>query len=458
MKRFVCSDIIPGCPEIFTGESDQSVLDQVIVHAAADHGLVKPPLALVELVVATTHPYTPPPKQRHLRLVGGGPETADDGAATNAPTASTRRRSASERPETEPALSQPDRSASARSEPDRSERATVVNLPAARNVQRVDNAAARFPVEQAQPVSQHPQYRHECLLYSSTDELLGQVVPFIRDGLRLGEPTIVAIAEPRQQALRDALGDDESRVVFADMAELANPARIIPAVRQFIAAHAGAPIRGVGEPIWAGRRSAEIVEAQLHEALMDVALAHDAPLWVLCPYNCSELDEATIDEAYRSHATAVQAQASIASLGYGGAAHAAAAFGSSLPDPQLVIQTVEARRDDPDEAAAAVLRFALGAGLPTSRAIRLVAGVSAISAAATRQTGQDVTIRLWGDAAEVVCEVGDRAVITDVMVGRSGLPGTQPHDQGIALANELCDLVQVRSNADGTTVRLHSWL
>jgi len=31
-------------------------------------------------------------------------------------------------------------------------------------------------------------------------------------------------------------------------------------------------------------------------------------------------------------------------------------------------------------------------------------------------------------------------------------------ERGIRLANELCDLVQVRSGAAGTAVRLHSWL
>ena len=77
MKRFACQDIIPGCAHVFTGADDQSVLDQVIAHAADDHGLVKPPLALVELVVATTHTFTPARPRGHLRLVGADPRTTD---------------------------------------------------------------------------------------------------------------------------------------------------------------------------------------------------------------------------------------------------------------------------------------------------------------------------------------------------------------------------------------------
>ena len=72
MKRFACQDVIPGCDQVFTGADDQSVLDQVIAHAAMDHGLVKPPMALVELVVATTHSFVPQRCRGHLRLVGEG--------------------------------------------------------------------------------------------------------------------------------------------------------------------------------------------------------------------------------------------------------------------------------------------------------------------------------------------------------------------------------------------------
>ena len=46
------------------------------------------------------------------------------------------------------------------------------------------------------------------------------------------------------------------------------------------------------------------------------------------------------------------------------------------------------------------------------------------------------------------------------MTGRSATPAigsrTDRRDRAIRLANELCDLVQVRSGPDGTTVRIHT--
>ena len=50
---------------MFTGASDQSVLDQVLAHAAADHGLDAPALPFIELVMTHTRPFTP---GRHLRM------------------------------------------------------------------------------------------------------------------------------------------------------------------------------------------------------------------------------------------------------------------------------------------------------------------------------------------------------------------------------------------------------
>ncbi|MET0967016.1 MAG: DUF1059 domain-containing protein, partial [Nakamurella sp.] len=158
MKRFVCSDIIPGCAEVFTGDDDQSVLDQVIAHAASDHGLVKPPLALIELVVATTHAYCAPRKDRHLRLVPQAASASTDQAD--------QARDLAPVVDAVPGVS-PDRDA--QSEP------VVVSLPT-RTIGRQDNAAAAHsPVQETKDWATHPLYRHECLLYGSDEEFLASV-------------------------------------------------------------------------------------------------------------------------------------------------------------------------------------------------------------------------------------------------------------------------------------------
>ncbi len=65
------------------------------------------------------------------------------------------------------------------------------------------------------------------------------------------------------------------------MAELGrNPAKIIPAWQKFLDTDAAdsRPARGVGEPIWAGRGADELIECQVHEALLNVAVDPTMPV------------------------------------------------------------------------------------------------------------------------------------------------------------------------------------
>ena len=36
-----CGDVVPGCPTVFTGPSQDDLLNQVAPHAAAAHGLTE---------------------------------------------------------------------------------------------------------------------------------------------------------------------------------------------------------------------------------------------------------------------------------------------------------------------------------------------------------------------------------------------------------------------------------
>jgi hypothetical protein len=261
------------------------------------------------------------------------------------------------------------------------------------------------------------------------------------------------------QALRSTLGrEDAGRVVFADMAELGhNPARIIPAWRDFTDRHSGTghPVRGVGEPIWATRRPDEIVEAQLHEALLNVAVPSDVPLWLLCPYDTAALDEDVLAEAQRSHPVIAASGAYRASTPYGGTGHLKRLFAGPLPDPDQPITNVafDPRRHGHIQQ---ILRTASTAGLAMDRAVKLAAAIDEIARAAHRDSGRS-TIRIWFDQAVVTGEVTDPGTVDDPMIGRGPcrVPRS-PRDRAIRLANELCDLAQVRSCGAGTTTRVHS--
>ena len=63
------------------------------------------------------------------------------------------------------------------------------------------------------------------------------------------------------------------------------PPESFPPGRSSWTHHAGRPVRGIGEPIWPGRRPEELLECQLHEALLNVAVDPEVPFWLICPYD-----------------------------------------------------------------------------------------------------------------------------------------------------------------------------
>lgn len=52
MKKFACGDVVPGCDASWVCSSEDDILSNVAVHAAADHGLVEVSPELVAAVRA----------------------------------------------------------------------------------------------------------------------------------------------------------------------------------------------------------------------------------------------------------------------------------------------------------------------------------------------------------------------------------------------------------------------
>jgi hypothetical protein len=84
-------------------------------------------------------------------------------------------------------------------------------------------------------------FRHEALFYEGDEAFVAATLPFIRRGLARDESVLVAVGLPKIEALRDVLDRNADRVEFEDMATLGrNPARIIPAWRDFVDQNADA--------------------------------------------------------------------------------------------------------------------------------------------------------------------------------------------------------------------------
>jgi anti-sigma regulatory factor (Ser/Thr protein kinase) len=303
-------------------------------------------------------------------------------------------------------------------------------------------------------------FRHEALMYAGPDGFVDATLPWIRDAVAAEEPILVVVSAPKIARLREELGEDAAEhVTFADMAEVGvNPARIIPAWRKFVDAHAGRGrrLRGIGEPIWAQRSADELVECQRHEALLNLAFAGAEDFWLLCPYDIEALEPDVIAKAHHSHPVVVDDGEPARSETYHDLRAVSAPFAEPLPDPP---------------PGADVLRFASGtlaglrrlvklradaAGLTFERAGDLVLAVNEVATNSIRHGGGGGVLRIWRAGDMLVCEVADAGRIADPLAGRRRPASGQSGGHGLWLCNQICDLVQLRAFAGGSVVRLHT--
>jgi anti-sigma regulatory factor (Ser/Thr protein kinase) len=301
--------------------------------------------------------------------------------------------------------------------------------------------------------SHDERFVHEACFYEGEDDFAAQFVPFILEGVASREPVLVAVGRERTRRLLAELGEHGSHVQFAEMETLGrNPGRIISAWHDFVAAHAGTgrPLRGIGEPIWPGRSEPEVDECHRHEALLNVAFDEGPPWWLLCPYDATALPDDVLEAARRTHPVVRERGAPQTSSVFPSPL-ASEPFHGVLPEPSGASEQIPFGADDLAAVRRLVGETARLAGLDDARTGELVLCVSELAANSVLHGGGTGVLRTWREGAALVCEVRDRLAgrIRPALEARNG--------RGVWFANTMCDLVQIRSQADGTVVRLHMY-
>jgi AcrR family transcriptional regulator len=149
-----------------------------------------------------------------------------------------------------------------------------------------------------------PRLVHEALVYSSDEEFLERVVPFLQDGLAASHPTSVVLTPNNGALLRKALGQDAQRISFADAsATYRRPAAAFAAYHRHLETELSRPdverVRVIAE-IPLGLTSEEYAEWMRYESMFNRGFA-GYPLWVVCGYDTRARPEQIVDDALRTH-------------------------------------------------------------------------------------------------------------------------------------------------------------
>ncbi|HET8565677.1 MAG TPA: sensor histidine kinase [Solirubrobacterales bacterium] len=295
-------------------------------------------------------------------------------------------------------------------------------------------------------------FQHQALVYEGSGDFLAGVVPFVEAALEAEEPVLIAVRATQRGWLEERFGAADG-VRYAAIEEVGrNPALIIPLWRDFVEENAGRPVSGVGEPAWPGRSPAALEECRRHAALLNLGFADAPDFSLLCPYDAAGLPSRVLEGIAVFHRRLDWGERARESAEFGAALDC---FAGSLPPPAVAPTTLEFGLTELAEVRHRVTAAGEQAGLNPRGVADLVTATSELAANSVMHGGGSGTLRLWREGGRILAEVEDRGRIEDPLVGRIRPDITQEGGRGLWLANQLCELVQIRSGAGGTAVRLH---
>lgn len=301
---------------------------------------------------------------------------------------------------------------------------------------------------------------HQALLYGSEAEFLAGTVPFVRDGLECGDPIRIVTTGRNIGWLRAALGEDARQVAFCESSQwYRHPVRALAALHSTarVVAKGGQRLRMIGEPLWTARTGSESREWARHESLVNAALT-SANASFVCTYDTRVVTSEIVAQVARTHPELIVEGSPRPSPSYTDpAVFNAECDNSPLAEPpSSALRLACHRLDQLATLRAFMASYATWAGVGAQAVEQFVQAVDEVATNAIEHGGGSGVLRIWTGPQSMSCEVSDTgAGLSDPLAGHLPPPAGRADLRGLWLARQFCDLVEVRSDHGGTTVRLH---
>lgn len=297
-------------------------------------------------------------------------------------------------------------------------------------------------------------FRHSAAIYDTDDGFLGHVLPFVEDGLRDGEPVLVALGVDQQRLLASVIGDPVGVRVLAAGEHYAHPVRALHANRELFLEHldAGADrVRVVGDV--PRDRPSTWRSWSRYEALCNHHMT-DLPVSALCTYDTRVTTAATLADVRRLHVLIARAGGQqLANPEYVEPGDFLLDWARATVDPlESGEPHLELDGPTPAEGRRAVVLAAAGTPVDTEG---LVIAVSEALANAHLHGRPPVTLRAWGDRSRVVVTVTDSGTgPPDVFVGLAPPDLASTSGRGLWISHQVCDFFAVAADDGGCVARM----
>lgn len=306
-------------------------------------------------------------------------------------------------------------------------------------------------------VAGHTGHVHEALLYGSDQELLAGAVPFLRDGLAAGEPTVVSMGEERAAILREGLGGDARHVSFLPGdGQYSRPSMAIGAYRDLFSRHARAGARQVRVlgALPAAATAATWPWWARYEAAVNLAY-DEFPVRTMCSYDTRTVRDEVLDDVRSTHPYLTTAAGRAANPGFVPAEEFLARPPGGV-DPLEATPPFAELVDPVPAAARHAARDAGGASGCTAPEVRdFVAAVSEAVTNALSHGRPPVLLRLWAAADRLVATVSDQGTgPRDPLAGLVRGSASARSGVGLWFAHQSCDHVVLGNDPEAFTVRL----